>query len=198
MVGHCFGGLIIEQAYLHAKTLSFDYPGIYSSVIGMIFLGTPHRGSDLANSETLDKFYGLIAKTQTFVVQDDLLKTIAQDNTILMDTVHDFTRDLNTRTPPPKVFCFFEERPTPVGRIAGIENTPREFMVNEASGSLHGHKKMGWTVDHFEMNKFEDAEDRYYRDVVGQIQNMLDASEDIMKEREDQCVLKDWKLTGAS
>lgn len=145
-------------------------------------MGTPHRGSDMANSSSLGDFYKLIA-CQKLEVQDDLLKTIAQDNSMLVDTVHDFTRDVGTRTPSPKLFCFFEERPTAVGRIAGLENTPREFMVNEASGSLHGHEKMGWTVDHFEMNKFEDEEDKYFRDLVDQIQNIMDATGDIMKQR---------------
>lgn len=113
----------------------------------------------------------------------DLLSTVAQDNSVLIDTVHDFTRDVGTRKPGPKLFCFFEERETPVGRIAGLDNSPREFMVNEASGSLHGHEKCGMSLDHFQMNKFEDEEDPYFGYVVEQIQNMVDLSGDIIKER---------------
>ncbi|KAK2606568.1 hypothetical protein N8I77_005309 [Diaporthe amygdali] len=182
LIGHCFGGLVLEQAYLSAKTLAADHPGIYDSVTGILFFGTPHRGSDMAHSPSLEDLYKLIA-CQKLEVQDDLLKTITQDNSMLFDTVHDFTRDLGTRSPSPKLFCFFEERKTAVGRIAGLENTPRELMVNEASGSLHGHEKTGWIVDHFEMNIFEDEEDKYFRNVADQIHNIMDVTGDIMKQR---------------
>ncbi|KAG9228113.1 hypothetical protein BJ875DRAFT_351116, partial [Amylocarpus encephaloides] len=44
-VAHCFGGLVVLKALLKAEQFPEDWPGIYSAIYGLVFLGTPFRGS---------------------------------------------------------------------------------------------------------------------------------------------------------
>lgn len=191
-IGHCFGGLIIEHAYMRSKLVAEDYPGIYDSITGIIFMGTPHSGTDMVQGKTLAEVFKLIiASTEStqatsFKVQieDGLLKSVAQDNASLVNAVNDFTRDVKLRKDlAPEIFCFFEQRATPVGRLVGLENTPAEFMVSQRSGCLFGFRNRGMKKDHFQLNKFENAEDKFYQILVVEVRKMVKASGDIMKLR---------------
>ena len=42
MIGHCYGGLVIQKMLITAKLHSEDWPGLYSSTSGIVFLRTPH------------------------------------------------------------------------------------------------------------------------------------------------------------
>lgn len=46
-------------------------------------------------------------------------------------------------------------------------------MIHEASGSLNGHQKRPLPLNHFNINKFEDADDNNYKSVVAQISKMV-------------------------
>jgi hypothetical protein len=168
----------MQQVYLQSQRLPSDYPGIYDSITGMIFLGTPHYGADMS----LGQIYETIRK-ESLQIEDGLLKTVEHDNTVLVDTVADFTREVKLRTAGPEIFCFFEERATPIGRIANLKDHPRVFMVNESSGSLPGYEKLGLTTDHFNINKFESNEDNHYASVVEELHKMGEKSEGLMKQR---------------
>ncbi|CAI4213869.1 unnamed protein product [Parascedosporium putredinis] len=49
-IAHSLGGIIVKQALLSAKT-ELRYQSIQQNTLGIIFFGTPHRGSDKANSK---------------------------------------------------------------------------------------------------------------------------------------------------
>lgn len=170
----------MQQVYLQSKEFPSDYPGIYNSITGMVFLGTPHYGSDMLGN--LGDIYETIRK-QCLQIETGLLKTIDHDNTVLVDIVANFTREVKLRIAGPEIFCFFEERATALGRIANLKDHPLVFVVNESSGSLPGYEKLGLTVDHFNMNKFGSSEDNHYVSVVEVMQKMREKSEDLMKQR---------------
>lgn len=178
LIGHCYGGLVLQQVYLQSQRRLIDYPGIYNSITGMIFLGTPHYGADMS----LGEIYETIRK-ESLQIEDGLLKTIEHDNTVLVDTVADFTREIKLRTAAPEIFCFFEERTTPIGRLANLKNHPRVFVVNESSGTLPGYEKLGLTVDHFNMNKFDSGKNNHYASIVEVMQTMAEKSEHLMEQR---------------
>lgn len=172
----------MQQTYLTSRMHPTDYPGIYDSITGMIFLGTPHQGSGISDMGTVGKIYDLISQ-QRLQIEDGLLQTIAQDNTILVDTVADFTRDVKQRTAPPELFCFYERRSTPVGLIARLKDHPKEFVVNESSGSLPGYEKRGLALDHFSINKFGSNDDYHYISVVDEMVKMGEKAKDLMRKR---------------
>ncbi|KAL1845796.1 hypothetical protein Daus18300_014441 [Diaporthe australafricana] len=186
-IGHCYGGLVMQQVYLQSQRLPSDYPGIYDSITGMIFLGTPHYGSDISGMATgtvasLADIYETIRK-QSLQIDDSLLRTVDHDNTVLVDTVADFTREIKLRVAGPEIFCFFEERPTAIGRIVSLKDRAKVFMVSESSGTLPGYRKLGLTTDHFNINKFESHEDSHYISVAEELEKMKHESEVLMKQR---------------
>ncbi|RYP44909.1 hypothetical protein DL768_008685 [Monosporascus sp. mg162] len=165
-IGHCFGGLVIQKAYTHATLHKDDHLDISDSVTGMLFLGTPHHGvKENSQLQTQSQLYQAIAQTNTRV-EDNVLKTLAQDNEMLVSVHFDFTRIVGRHgNSAPMIYCFFEQQKTKVGRIGGLENFSPEFVVGESSGTLSGHLKGGLPLDHFTMNKFEDSEDANYASV---------------------------------
>ncbi|KAI1662004.1 hypothetical protein F4813DRAFT_343179 [Daldinia decipiens] len=174
LIGHCFGGLVVQEAYNTAALHHQDHPGIADSIVGMIFLGTPHHGvPDSSALGTQGQIYKAIieAKVQ---VQYGLMGTIAQDNDILVNTVHNFTRIVELRRDnAPKLCCFYEQKGSHIGRVIGLDNHPLEFVVGEMSGTLDGHGKEPLPLDHFQMNKFQGSDDDNYRSVLREILKMI-------------------------
>ncbi|KAH8589025.1 hypothetical protein B0O99DRAFT_726237, partial [Bisporella sp. PMI_857] len=183
-IGHCMGGLVIQQAYKIATLHKEDYPNISDSVTGVVFLGTPHHGvSNSSGLQTQGKIYQTIVQANV-QIQDNVLHSIAQDNDVLVSIVHDFTRVVSSQQESaPKLFCFFEEKTSKIGKIAGLLDMAPEFVVGESSGTLSGHMKEPLPLDHFAMNTFEDAEDDNYKSVCRQIVNMSKGSRAIIEGR---------------
>ncbi|KAM0213594.1 hypothetical protein ACHAQD_009247 [Fusarium lateritium] len=50
-----------------------------------------------------------------------------------------------------------------------------EFVVDQTSGTLNGHQSQQLSLDHFGMNKFEDAQDSHYRNVKREIVKIIKA-----------------------
>ncbi|ROV88121.1 hypothetical protein VMCG_10440 [Cytospora schulzeri] len=180
LIGHCFGGLVMQKAYALSKLNSHDFPGIYKSITGMLFLGTPFQGSVALQSQ--GKLFDIIVRTQHHV-QENIIHTLAYNNDELVATVFNFTRDINIRrSAAPELFCFYEQRATNVGAIVGMETTP-EFVVDETSGTLSCAQKQGMPLDHFRMNKFEGEQDNNYECVRDQIIDMRDKSAEVLEAR---------------
>ncbi|KAF4829975.1 Protein SERAC1 [Colletotrichum tropicale] len=172
MIAHCFGGLIVQSAYNKSCMQAGDFPGVWQSMRGMMFLGTPHSGVNEGSSMSRQgEIYAAIAASK-MEIQDNVLQSIMRDNDILESTRAEFTRKVSTSKPPPKIFCFFELRPTNLGAIVGAQ-LPKEFLVGESSATLSGHERQGLAVDHFYINKFEDKFDNHYRNVAYQILRMV-------------------------
>ncbi|KAJ2998949.1 hypothetical protein NUW58_g155 [Xylaria curta] len=173
-VGHCFGGLVALQCYMTGRIHQAIWPSISDSVAGIAFLGTPfmgiHSNSGMA---TMGEVYRAIAESNV-QMQDNVLNTIAQDNDLLVNAVTDFTRLLlsSSDSPKPKIFCFFEQKASHIGRVAGISDLEPKFLVTESSGTLNGHGKEGLPLDHFSMNKFISKDDNNYISVRRQILEM--------------------------
>ncbi|KAI2603697.1 hypothetical protein GGR54DRAFT_644549 [Hypoxylon sp. NC1633] len=173
IIGHCFGGLVAQEVYNAAVLLQEDHRGIADSIAGIVFLGTPHRGiPESSGLGTNGQIYQAIIESKV-PVQYGLMNTIAQDNEILVNAVHNFTRTVSIRgNNVPELFCFFEQKSCRVGRVAGLEDHPLEFLVTESSGTLSGHPKEGLPLGHFAMNKFQNCQDDNYKSVRRQILKM--------------------------
>ncbi|KAH7137368.1 hypothetical protein B0J13DRAFT_597107 [Dactylonectria estremocensis] len=183
LIGHCFGGLVIQKAYNNAVFHPGDHCNMSESITGMIFMGTPHQGlRDSSELGTNGKIYAYIVESK-LQIQDESLKTMAQDSGELLNTVHDFTRRLQTSQSPPQVFCFFEQKQTKVGAIVALQGIS-EFMVDQRCGSLDGYRKLGLALNHFNLNKFDCSKNDHYRSVQRQINEMRKASLKILHARE--------------
>ncbi|KAI1210128.1 uncharacterized protein F4807DRAFT_70597 [Annulohypoxylon truncatum] len=173
-IGHCFGGLVSLQCYMTATIHKGTYPDISNCVAGMTFLGTPFHGihSD-SGMATMGEVYSAIVESKV-QRQDNVMNTIAQDNDVLVNAVSEFSRLLESSPNliKPKIFCFYEQKASHIGRVAGLSGIEPKFLVTESSGTLLGHGKEGLPLDHFSMNKFVSKTDNNFKSVRRQILEM--------------------------
>jgi hypothetical protein len=88
---------------------------ILSSIKGVIFLGTPHRGSRSANlGKTLGSIVNLALQASNILqfsggVPTKLLEDLAENSRELMRVADDFAQ----RAPALRIVSFYETNPTP-------------------------------------------------------------------------------------
>lgn len=93
------------------------WPGIYDSTVGLLFFGTPFRGTDdaLSQGEILriaeERF-------QTSNVHGDNLQIFRAGDESLSDLVDMYHR-ISRQSRAPEIACFYEQRATDVGAILG-------------------------------------------------------------------------------
>ncbi|KAI9771574.1 MAG: hypothetical protein M1839_002767 [Geoglossum umbratile] len=168
-IGHCFGGLVIERALIIAKLLERSFPGILNSTVGVVFLGTPHRGSKafLPQSDLL----AAIASQSDLQsgIEPGVLGAMRSDSGATLDVAEDFA-DL-CRSAELLVTCFFEQRKSSLGKVIGRSDI-QQFIVPEESATFDGHPRYGLPLDHFSLNKFTDPDNGNFKDVCGEITRM--------------------------
>ncbi|KAI1358634.1 hypothetical protein F5Y08DRAFT_332959 [Xylaria arbuscula] len=163
LIGHCFGGLVALEVidlvvmYDHIADCLIS-PTLYSSYAHLVLVGTPFYGIHHDSGMTkLGEVYQAIAASEVHL-EDNVLGTIAQDNDVLVAAVSDFVQYLGNSANilKTKLFCFWETKPSKIGRVAGLEDT----------------KPVCLDKDHFEMNKFIGKDDNNYKVVLRELQKM--------------------------
>ncbi|KAF4494158.1 kinesin [Fusarium agapanthi] len=177
-IGHCLGGLVMQQAYLSLHLQPEDWSNLSTdNVNGMVFLGTPHHGVADGVLSTQGQIYQSILASKLHV-EPNILGSVERNSDVLKSVVHNFTRRVHNIARRPEIFCFYEQRITNVGAIVGLKAPA--FLVDETSGTLSGHQKEELPLDHFSMNKFENEQDNNYqsvsRDVVRMAQKSIEMS----------------------
>ncbi|VUC31149.1 unnamed protein product [Clonostachys rosea] len=165
-IGHCFGGLVIERALNLAKMRQEKYPGLFDSSVGVVFLGTPHRGSQSFTRESA--LLAAIAASSDLSkhLETSVLDTMTSDTGSLLDVSDDFIT--LCMDGGPKISCFFEQRSSKLGKVVGRTDIT-EFIVDSASATFDGHPKHGLEVDHFSLNKFNSPSNPHYLQVRAEI-----------------------------
>ncbi|KAI9695891.1 MAG: hypothetical protein M1836_006008 [Candelina mexicana] len=167
----------ITNALVSAKLHEEDYPSIIRSIAGVVFLGTPHRGS---NSQSKASVIASIASAVSLGEHCNLLKVVDKDSEMLADLLHDFTRTVNTLSIP--LFCFFEQHKSDVAKVLKFKGSKmlmpsvKDTVVDEQSGCLDGYPKLGLSTEHFRMNRFSDPEDSNYRLVCEEIVRLVESA----------------------
>jgi protein SERAC1 len=104
---------------------------------GIIFLGTPHHGSGLAQwAEKLAQAIGLLKQTN-----QQILAVLESDSEVLariQDSFHVLIRSrAQEKLPPVEVTCFFEELPLPVVGIVSLLVRPLPSVSSLSFRSCH-------------------------------------------------------------
>jgi len=116
-VVHSLGGLVVKTALLHAnesRTQSMTHlSAVVDSTAGILFMGTPHRGSEQA------QWGGILASVLGYAKQDnaELVKRLNKEEPRLVILQERFAKLLETRKEanrPIHVTCFYEELPVPI------------------------------------------------------------------------------------
>ena len=104
------------QALLQAR-LESRYQTIKDATVGLIFLGTPHRGSDKV---TYGKVLANVAQTISRRPPSRLLSALETNSNVLLRLTTDFRHQL----PDYEVYSFFELRP-----IKGLTSLVRALTI---------------------------------------------------------------------
>ncbi|KAK0741192.1 hypothetical protein B0T18DRAFT_419659 [Schizothecium vesticola] len=186
-IGHSFGGLVILKMLVDAHMERKRWPGIYDSTVGLVFLGTPFRGThgSLSQGEILIRAQELFTGSPVYGENLGILQAGGEPLTDLVDTYFRIAR----QSPMPRVACFYEQRASEVGRILGkdlAKATPAVILVDETSGSLDlGEKSDKYALPrtHFNIQKFGSPREQGFRLLASVIQTMVDEGPQLVSSR---------------
>ena len=106
-----------KQALIEAKWNGDEWPGIFKSTTGLLFLGTPFRGTGgLSVSEMLlraERIYG------DHQVQGAILNILTPGNETLLDLIDTFFKQTRQEDHKALIACFYELKASNVGRFVG-------------------------------------------------------------------------------
>lgn len=159
LVGHSMGGCVVKKAYIIARQ-DITCKALAERVHSMFFLGTPHRGSDLAG--ILQSMLMVTWGTKPFV--NDLLpncSVLAEIN----DTFRHYAADL-------RLWSFYETVPMKMMVVS-------KLVVEKYSATLgYGNEEISYMdADHRHVCKFDNAADPNYR----KLRNALTTAIDMIK-----------------
>ena len=100
------------EALLTAKLRQSDYPNIFMSVVGCIFLGTPFRGT---KSQTKASLLAEMAQTVGLGMNSGLVKLLEEGSEVLRDLLDDFVALAMHHHL--RLFCFFEQHESDMIRL---------------------------------------------------------------------------------
>lgn len=119
-IGHSYGGLVIQKTLVTAKLHSESWPGLYSSTCGVVFLGTPHRGTgDITSQGMMDAIIEQYSQCQ---IEEAVLQSLKSENERLNDVRKDFLELCTRSRGKLELVCFYEQKSTGVGRIIGVDS----------------------------------------------------------------------------
>jgi hypothetical protein len=153
------------------------YRSINELTVGIIFLGTPHRGSEKAS-------YGrVLANVATAMMNKPTSRLVStlQSNS---DSLMRLTSDFKSQLPNYQVASFYETKPmkwfsTPVSLASHFDldevNTVMTQIVEKCSALLevHGEDQIPVDANHRDMCKFGARDDPVYEKVFKRIIRML-------------------------
>jgi hypothetical protein len=163
-IAHSLGGLVVKRCLIYCQSIRHHQHterlrSIYVSTYGILFLGTPHNGSDLAKwGSLLEKICAVALPKKFFDTSPQLVQALQTNNETLQN-INRFFIEIIGRY---HIYFFHESKPT------DLKGT-RAFVVEEDSAApvIEGVDRMGIEKDHSHMCKFEDESSPGY-DVVAE------------------------------
>ncbi|EEP82570.1 predicted protein [Uncinocarpus reesii 1704] len=159
---HSLGGLIVKKCLSYCSRVRHEYTqhlrSIYVSTFGILFLGTPHEGSDVAKfGSLLQSICSAVLPKKIFDSSPQLLNSLKTDNENLQVINRDFVQIMDRF----RVYFFHESKPMDL-------KATRVFIVDEASAAplIDGVERMGIEADHGAMCRFEDENSPGYEAVA--------------------------------
>ncbi|KAJ5972954.1 uncharacterized protein N7479_002872 [Penicillium vulpinum] len=162
-VTHSLGGLVCKLAI----NLSRVHPDthlreLFTSLKGILFMGTPHKGSWMADWTKISvSALGIVKST------NQLIKVLETKSELLNSVQLDFMNMLRG-CDNIKVTCFYEELPLSIGRK----------VVCTESATLDGYNSISIHANHSDMVKFASKEDNGYKSLLGELQRWMSENSD--------------------
>ena len=89
---------------------------LVTSTVGIVFLGTPHRGT---SAQKWGEIVAVSAKAMGFDFEDSILKDLREDSETLRDLLYKFSLLVNKTSI--EIHCCFEQHETDYGKRYGVK-----------------------------------------------------------------------------
>lgn len=152
-VAHSMGGLVVKKAFILGQN-DLPYQSLIRSLYGIVFLSTPHRGTDFANVMNRILSACLTSSSKQYIAE-------LQSNSPFILEINEQFRHL---APKLNIVSFFETRKTTVG-VSGILILQRDSSTLGYPGEISKHLD----ADHHDVCKFQSRQDPNYisvRDIL--------------------------------
>ncbi|KAM0812593.1 putative GPI inositol-deacylase [Seiridium cardinale] len=158
IVAHSMGGLVFKKAFIHGL-LNDEFRDIISMIKSVLFLATPHRGTDLA--ETLHK---LLTRSIFGHSSKEYVLELARRS----PTINELNASFRHHASKLQIFSFYETISTAVG--------PKSIMIldkNTAVLGYPGETSQPLIANHHDVCKFKNANDPNYVAVLGALRSAV-------------------------
>ncbi|TVY19661.1 Protein SERAC1 [Lachnellula arida] len=173
-VCHSMGGIVLKKAL--ATALLDNYNEISSTVKGIMFLATPHRGSSSASLSALLKMIAQLATTVSKrggTFRADLLQDLEKDAKVLTQISQEF----RNRHEGIKIATFYEQKPIEI-----VPYSKPTLIVEEESAVMNGAGERLIPMagcDHTSICKFSRESENSYALVWGILQEWADDARNV-------------------
>ncbi|KAK4141525.1 vegetative incompatibility protein HET-E-1 [Dichotomopilus funicola] len=177
-VVHSLGGLVCKQAILLSRNNpEIHLRGIFDCTIGIVFMGTPHRGAWMADWAKIPaSALGLVKSVNRSLLE--ILQTNNQALELIQVNFWSMIRERQKANQPPDVTCFFEELPLPgVGKV-----------VSKESATIEGYNPVTIHANHRDMVKFASAEENGFKRVLGELVRWVSQFDQVLSETAQDCL----------
>ncbi|KAI1035295.1 hypothetical protein LB504_005971 [Fusarium proliferatum] len=162
LVAHSLGGLICKEAVLLSRDNAKSYlQGVYMSLKGIIFIGTPHKGLQMSGRVDLNSLLRSL-----MITNNHYLPNLKSSTKLLEATQERFNallEDQRDRDMPIVTQSFFEEAPT----------NKLGLIVPKESATLLGNEPIPINSSHREMVRFKSVHDAGFQKIVNVLQLWL-------------------------
>ena len=169
-ITHSLGGLLVKQMLRSARDGTVaNAESLVEQTKGIVFIATPHQGSNLAN----------IVDSLGFSLSNDIVENLKRDQPNLIDLNTWFVNNFNTLDIQVQAFC--ETLPTPLGRRNFFGRIIRSIVVNctSANPMLPKVNVVPLDKDHISICQLYNREENLlYKNVVPFIKKCLLSSPD--------------------
>jgi predicted RNA-binding protein YlqC (UPF0109 family) len=121
------------QSLVDARRNEDEWPGIFTSTAGLVFLGTPFRGAE--GMSPVEMLEAARREYQEDEVQPEVLRILEPGNEFLQEVVDQFGES-RKQANKAQVACFYELKSSNIGKIVGKENRTvrslRLYAIHEA------------------------------------------------------------------
>ncbi|KAF5018809.1 hypothetical protein F66182_9202 [Fusarium sp. NRRL 66182] len=178
-VCHSLGGILVKRALLYSADVGEphleDFRSIYVSTFGLVFLGTPHTGSDAATwGLILQAMSDAVVPKRLFNSESVLLKTLKRENETLANINSHFL-DIYQRF---EIHMVHENQKTDIkgSKIIIVDS-------NSAGPQLPGVTYYGIEATHSGMCKFDSMSSPGFRNISITIQQWIQRAPSGIQER---------------
>ncbi|KAK3942073.1 protein SERAC1 [Diplogelasinospora grovesii] len=176
-IAHSLGGIVVKKALLYSSELQNDdqeaYRSVYVSTYALIFLGTPHTGSDAASWGVMLQCMARTTLPVIIYTEPTLVRTLKKDSETLTTINTQFLQIYEKF----KIHAYYESLAT---EIAGFKFVVVDY--SSATPPLPNVTPYGIEATHSGMCKFANEDAPGYRNVATAIREWVaEAPEEISR-----------------